>query len=74
MATGSDGVLSGRVFNPVGVEAELKGLAKDEELAERLWGWTEEALREWATFNFPATLLALHGTYRRFRLVYESSG
>lgn len=46
-ATATEGVRSGKAFSPVGLELELKGPAKDETLAERLWVWTEEALRGW---------------------------
>jgi NAD(P)-dependent dehydrogenase (short-subunit alcohol dehydrogenase family) len=36
---------SGEMYEPVGVPTKLNAKAQDEELAEALWTWTEEALK-----------------------------
>ncbi|KAL3487256.1 short-chain dehydrogenase/reductase [Aspergillus germanicus] len=43
-ASVAEGVVSGEYYEPVGVGGTATELGKDEELAEGLWGWTEEAL------------------------------
>jgi retinol dehydrogenase-12 len=38
---------SGKMYEPVGVLTTLNATAQDEELAQALWTWTEEALKEY---------------------------
>ena len=38
------GVVSGTYYEPVGKAGAEPALAKDEELAEKLWEWTEQEL------------------------------
>ncbi|PQE22142.1 short-chain dehydrogenase reductase protein [Rutstroemia sp. NJR-2017a BBW] len=43
-----EAVRSGEYYEPVGIEGCGTELASDMELAERLWGWTEEELKGWS--------------------------
>ncbi|KAK5735766.1 hypothetical protein LTR17_007938 [Elasticomyces elasticus] len=48
LGTGKREVQSGRYYEPVGIEMEPTGEAKSEELAEKLWTWTQDEL---ASYN-----------------------
>jgi NAD(P)-dependent dehydrogenase (short-subunit alcohol dehydrogenase family) len=43
-AATSDGVETGRYYEPVGVAGASSELSKDEELGQRLWEWTQKEL------------------------------
>ncbi|KAM7192575.1 hypothetical protein V8F20_008784 [Naviculisporaceae sp. PSN 640] len=43
----SDGVLSGEYYEPLGRSGRVGEMGKDDELARRLWEWTEEELKPW---------------------------
>ena len=43
-ATASNGLVSGSYYTPVGVETAGSIYAKNEELVEQLWEWTEKEL------------------------------
>lgn len=42
---GDGGVVSGEYYTPVGISGQGSGWARDDELAGRLWAWTEEELK-----------------------------
>ncbi len=42
-AATADGVVSGTYYEPIGVDA-AEGVGRDEEMARRLWEWTEKEL------------------------------
>ncbi|KAF4829921.1 putative oxidoreductase [Colletotrichum siamense] len=44
-AATADGVLNGEYYVPVGVPGKGSALSKDEDLARKLWDWTEAELR-----------------------------
>jgi len=46
-ASVGDGVKSGEYYEPIGVSGRTSALGKDEELAKRLWEWTERELESW---------------------------
>ena len=45
LGTGDRQIESGRYYEPVGVKGQLKGEAGNDELAEKLWKWTQEELK-----------------------------
>jgi retinol dehydrogenase 12 len=45
-AATADGVVSGEYYEPVGVPGKGSPLSKDSTLANKLWEWTENELRE----------------------------
>lgn len=47
-ATSMD-VVSGEYYEPVGVMGKASGCAKDDDLAKRLWDWTENELKAYTT-------------------------
>lgn len=45
LGTGDRQVESGRYYEPVGIKGSLAGKATDDNLAERLWEWTQQELK-----------------------------
>jgi NAD(P)-dependent dehydrogenase (short-subunit alcohol dehydrogenase family) len=45
-ATANDGVVSGSYYTPIGVKSGGSGYARNEELEDQLWQWTEKELNK----------------------------
>lgn len=45
-AASSQEVISGSYYEPVGMGGKETGFAKDDELADKLWNWTQDELKD----------------------------
>lgn len=49
-----NGLINGEYYDPLGLPGKRRPEAIDEDLAEKLWNWTEEELKTFSTLESEA--------------------